>query len=107
MTMVLMAVLGFVVVGVVGCLAAMAGQLYERRKWERRLLERAGRPDEAVLADGRMERLEHAVDAIAVELERVGEGQRFVTKLLADRTRTPTPPSPQPGAVRAVRPPTA
>ena len=30
-------------------------------------------------------RLEQAIDAIAVELERVGEGQRFVTKLLAER----------------------
>lgn len=107
MAMLLMAVLGFVVVGVVGCLAAMAGQLYERRKWERRLFDRAETGDERVLADGRMERLEQAVDAIAVELERVGEGQRFVTKLLADRSRTPTPPSPQPGTVRAVRPPTA
>lgn len=35
--------------------------------------------------DDRVERLQQAVDAIAVELERVGEGQRFVTKLMADR----------------------
>jgi len=28
------------------------------------------------------------VEAIAIEMERVGEGQRFVTKLLAER---PTP----------------
>lgn len=33
----------------------------------------------------RMERMEHAVDAIAIEIERVSEGQRFVTKVLADR----------------------
>ena len=32
----------------------------------------------------RLDRLETAVDAIAVELERVSEGQRFVTRLLAD-----------------------
>jgi len=32
----------------------------------------------------RLERLETAVDAIAVELERVSEGQRFVAKLLAE-----------------------
>ena len=32
----------------------------------------------------RMERIERAVEAIAVEVERVGEGQRFVTKLLAE-----------------------
>ena len=43
----------------------------------------------------RMARLESAVDAIAVEIERISEGQRFVTRLL-------TEPSPQ-GAV-GIRP---
>jgi len=33
----------------------------------------------------RLARIEHAVDAIAVEVERVSEGQRFATKVLADR----------------------
>jgi hypothetical protein len=32
----------------------------------------------------RMERLEQAVESIAIEVERVSEGQRFVTKLLAE-----------------------
>jgi hypothetical protein len=32
----------------------------------------------------RLERVEHAIEAIALEVERVGEGQRFVTKLLAE-----------------------
>ncbi len=35
--------------------------------------------------DERLARLEQAVEAVAVEMERVGEGQRFVTKLLAER----------------------
>ena len=35
--------------------------------------------------EDRMVRVEQAVDAIAVEVERIGEGQRFVTKLLSDR----------------------
>jgi hypothetical protein len=34
----------------------------------------------------RLERMEQAIEAIAVETERVSEGQRFVTKLLAERT---------------------
>lgn len=33
----------------------------------------------------RFDRLEQAVDAIAIEVERVSEGQRFVTKILAER----------------------
>lgn len=35
----------------------------------------------------RLERIEHAVDSIAVEVERISEGQRFTTKLLSERTR--------------------
>jgi hypothetical protein len=33
----------------------------------------------------RMERMEQAVDAIAIQIERIAEGQRFTTKLLSDR----------------------
>jgi hypothetical protein len=33
----------------------------------------------------RLSRLDHAVDSIAVEVERIGEGQRFVTRVLAER----------------------
>jgi hypothetical protein len=32
-----------------------------------------------------MERLEQALDAIAVQVERIAEGQRFTTKLLSDK----------------------
>lgn len=46
--------------------------------------------------DMRLERIEHAIDAMAVEVERISEGQRFVTKLLADRQeRVAIPASPQ------------
>ena len=46
-------------------------------------------------------RLEQAVDAMAIEIERITEGQRFMTRLLAERTagerapreRTPLPAS--------------
>ena len=33
----------------------------------------------------RLERMERAIDTIAVEVERVSEAQRFVTKVLAER----------------------
>jgi hypothetical protein len=35
--------------------------------------------------EARLERIEQAVDTIAIEMERIGEGQRFVTRLLAER----------------------
>ena len=37
----------------------------------------------------RLERVEQAVDAIAVEIERISEGQRFVTKLLSEGQPAP------------------
>ena len=35
--------------------------------------------------ESRLSRIEHAVDAIAVEVERVSESQRFATRLLSER----------------------
>jgi hypothetical protein len=37
----------------------------------------------------RLDRLEQAVDTIAIEVERISEGQRFVTKVLTERTSSP------------------
>jgi chromosome segregation ATPase len=37
----------------------------------------------------RLERLEASVDAIAIEIERISEGQRFVTKLLSESQPAP------------------
>lgn len=33
----------------------------------------------------RLARIEQAIDAMALEVERISEGQRFVTRLLSDR----------------------
>jgi hypothetical protein len=43
--------------------------------------------------DARLERLETAIDAIAVEVERVAESQRFTAKLLAERRAEQLPPA--------------
>jgi hypothetical protein len=53
-------------------------------RWRRR--RQRGRGDSVPTTnDPRIERLNQAVDAIAEEVERIGEGQRFVTQLLAER----------------------
>jgi hypothetical protein len=54
------------------------------RAYARRL---ESRPVSSVPADvaARLERMEQAIDSIAIEVERISEGQRFTTKLLADR----------------------
>jgi hypothetical protein len=40
-------------------------------------------------SDQRLARVEQAVESIAIEVERISEGQRFVTRLLNDRAQSP------------------
>jgi hypothetical protein len=57
-------------------------------RWRRRGIRReqtASNP----MHDERMERLEQAVDAIALEVERVGESQRYQAKMLAEANIMP------------------
>lgn len=65
--------------------------------WLRTRSQRHVAPDLSPRLDeivARMERLDSAVEAVAVEVERISEGQRFTTRLLAER------PSVQPIAER-------
>jgi len=59
----------------------------------RAIWRRAGKPGPApaVFTESaqRLERLEASVDAIAIEIERISEGQRFVTKLLSESQPAP------------------
>ena len=45
---------------------------------------------------GRLERMEMAIDSIAVEVERISEGQRFTTKRLSERQQPQALPPKQP-----------
>jgi hypothetical protein len=60
------------------------------RAWSKKI-EMQGRvslPDPEVAA--RLERIERTVESIAVEIERVSEGQRFTTRLLSERAALPS-----------------
>ena len=54
---------------------------FARRRWRKRAALPAGSGGESAQ---RLERLEHGMDAIALEIERISEGQRFVTRLLSE-----------------------
>ena len=41
--------------------------------------------------NARLAQMQESIDAIAVEVERISEGQRFTTKLLADRSAASAP----------------
>ena len=42
-------------------------------------------PAVSAATDARLERMEQAIEAVAVEIERISEAQRFTTKLLTER----------------------
>jgi hypothetical protein len=75
---------GISIVSVIGmtCIALPIAFAIARNMWRRgsRQVAAAPSPESAQ----RMERLEQAVDAIAIEIERISEGQRYVTRLLAE-----------------------
>ena len=54
-----------------------------RNIWRRGSLPVSTGPDRESMQ--RLERMEQAMDAIAIEIERVSEGQRFVTRLLSEQ----------------------
>jgi hypothetical protein len=48
---------------------------------------RVGNGSGSSFTDARLARIEQSVDAIALEVERISEGQRFTTKLLSENAR--------------------
>lgn len=66
------------------CLAFCVVGLPIARAYARRV-DRPAPRDLTPEMNSRLERMEQAIDSIAVEVERISEGQRFTTKLLADR----------------------
>jgi len=61
--------------------------IYGISRWRRRKNPRGRKDKNELPSDSaqRLERLEQGMEAIAIEIERVSEGQRFVTKLLSEQ----------------------
>ena len=68
----------------ISCAPVIAIGLPIARAYARRL---ESAPRDALSGDvlARLDRMEQGIDAIAVEVERISEGQRFTTRLLAER----------------------
>ena len=79
---------GAAAVGVPLFLVMSAFYFFSRRRWIREVRRAPALPS----ADSeRLQRLEHGLEAVAIEVERISEGQRFVTKILAE-SREPASP---------------
>ncbi len=65
----------------------MVGLFPVIRAYARQLEARARYAPTAPEVTARLERIERAVEAVAIEVERISEGQRFTTKLLSEANR--------------------
>lgn len=61
--------------------------------WAKAILRQGKQAGERPSADltRRLDRMEEGIDAIAIEVERISEGQRFVSKLLGEGAAQPVP----------------
>ncbi len=76
-----------------------------RMMWRRGSVQRSV-PAVPSVTDERLERMEQGMDSIAIEVERISEGQRFVTRLLGEQKELPAlggAEMPRPVALKADR----
>jgi hypothetical protein len=78
------AIIAAMVIGMPSLVVVVWMLLRHREKMMRR--ETLPQPSAAAI-ETRLDRLEDAIDGIALEMERLGVGQRFTAKLLAERGR--------------------
>lgn len=75
----------FVFVGVIVAMGCVTGMVTTWIKYRAKRVVGADVTARLGEIADRLARLDTAVDSMAVEVERISEGQRFVTKLLAER----------------------
>ena len=80
------AVVAVIIVGMVGSLSGILVWLIRGVK------NKPTRERPNPLYEQRLDQLQQSVDAIAVEVERIAEAQRFSAKLLAERSEIPALP---------------
>ena len=84
--------LAFQAVTIICATAAFVASLrFVRQYLELRSTRRIAPPPP--VQDDRLDRIEMIVESTAIEVERISEANRFMAKLLAERTGTPSPSS--------------
>ena len=90
--------IAFMVIGICGaiavCVKTVADAVVRYVEGKRNQL-----PARDSVSDARLARLEVAVDSIAVEIERISEGQRLTTRLLNNQAERMVPRLQRPGKV--------
>ena len=82
--------------GFIGTMVAVLAGAKVIMAWINRPSAKGALPREV---DERLERIERAVDTTALEVERIGESQRFLTRALGERSIIDAPRTDSPGRV--------
>jgi hypothetical protein len=82
---------GAYAVGVTGILATAVVVIYGIRSWSKAKLRGATPAQLPADVTQRLARMETAIESVAVEVERISEGQRFTTRLLSERVPMEVP----------------
>jgi hypothetical protein len=80
-------------VGFAYTVRVIANAVVKHREQDRKIAELGA----VAVSDERLARIESAVEAIAIEVERISEGQRFTTRLLTEQPHHPSLSLPRPG----------
>ncbi|HEX6627740.1 MAG TPA: hypothetical protein VF105_07290 [Gemmatimonadaceae bacterium] len=78
--------------GVAGTLSAVFVLFFFARRWWMKSGRRRAQPLMLNADSERLQRLETGMEAMAIEIERISEGQRFVTKLLSESRQPESAP---------------
>ena len=78
--------LGFFVTAIVLAVGVPLARAYSRR-----MDAESRNPQIPTEITSRLERMEQAIDSVALEVERISEGQRFTTRLLSEGKSAPDP----------------
>ena len=78
--------LGFFVTAIVLAVGVPLARAYSRR-----MDAESRNPRMPTEITSRLERMQQAIDSVALEVERISEGQRFTTKLLSEGKSAPDP----------------
>ena len=70
--------------GAFACAIILAIGVPLARAYSRRMDAESKNPRLPTEVTDRLERMEQALDSVAIEIERISEGQRFTTKLLSE-----------------------
>lgn len=81
---------------VCGTIMSVTAIGFLRRYLELRHERRGSLPDETA---ARLQRIEHTVESTAIEVERISEANRFLSKLLTERTGPPNTTSSPPRVI--------